>query len=84
MQVAATINKQAFMLVVDTGKQPWRTLAELTAAMKRKGEQATYGASANIGLIMGGMYRELAGLAGRRRAVQIGSGFAQRSRKRSA
>ncbi len=62
MQVAATINKQTFMLVV-AAKQPWRTLAELTAAMKRKGEQATYGASANIGLIMGGMYRELAGLA---------------------
>jgi tripartite-type tricarboxylate transporter receptor subunit TctC len=61
MQVAATINRQTFMLVVDARK-PWTTLAELTAAMKEKGDKATYGASANIGLIMGAMYRELAGL----------------------
>ena len=61
MQVAATINKQAFMLVVDTGK-PWRNLADLTAAMWVKGDKATYGASANIGLIMGALYREFAGL----------------------
>jgi tripartite-type tricarboxylate transporter receptor subunit TctC len=61
IQVAATINKQTFMLVVDA-KKPWRTLADLTAAMKEKGEKASYGASANIGLIMGALYRELAGL----------------------
>ena len=61
IQVAATINKQTFMLVVDAGK-PWHTLADLTAAMKQKGDKATFGASANIGLIMGAMYRELAGL----------------------
>lgn len=61
VQVAATINRQAFMLVVDA-KQPWRNLADLTAAMKEKGDRATYGASANIGLIMGALYRELAGL----------------------
>ena len=42
--------------------KPWQTLADLTAAMKEKGEKATYGASANIGLIMGALYRELAGL----------------------
>lgn len=61
VQVAATINRQAFMLVVDARK-PYRTLADLTAAMKEKGDKATYGASANIGLIMGALYRELAGL----------------------
>ena len=61
VQVAATINQQAFMLVVDA-RRSWRTLADLTAAMKEKGEKATYGASANIGLIMGALYRELAGL----------------------
>jgi tripartite-type tricarboxylate transporter receptor subunit TctC len=61
IQVAATINKQTFMLVVDARK-PWHTLAELTAAMKEKGDKASYGASANIGLIMGALYRELAGL----------------------
>ena len=66
VQVAATINRQAFMLVVDA-KRPWKNVAELTAAMKEKGEKATYGASANIGLIMGALYRELAGL----KAVEV-------------
>jgi tripartite-type tricarboxylate transporter receptor subunit TctC len=61
MQVAATINKQAFMIVVDA-KSPYHTLGDLTAALKAKGEKATYGASANIALILGAMYRELAGL----------------------
>lgn len=61
MQVAATINRQAFMLVVDASK-PWKNIADLTAAMKVKGARATYGASANIGLIMGALYRERAGL----------------------
>jgi tripartite-type tricarboxylate transporter receptor subunit TctC len=61
IQVAATINKQTFMIVVDARK-PWRTIADLTAAVKEKGDKATYGASANIGLIMGALYRELAGL----------------------
>jgi tripartite-type tricarboxylate transporter receptor subunit TctC len=61
IQVAATINKQTFMIAIDA-KKPWRNLADLTAAMKDKGDKATYGASANIGLIMGALYRELAGL----------------------
>jgi len=61
IQVAATINKQTFFIVVDA-KKPWRSLGDLTAAMKAKGDKATYGASANIGLIMGALYRELAGL----------------------
>jgi tripartite-type tricarboxylate transporter receptor subunit TctC len=61
IQVAATINKQTFFIVVDA-KKPYTKLADLTAAVKQKGEKATYGASANIGLIMGALYRELAGL----------------------
>jgi tripartite-type tricarboxylate transporter receptor subunit TctC len=61
IQVAATINKQAFMVVVDA-KKPWKNLADLTAAMKQKGDNATYGASANIGLILGALYRQYAGL----------------------
>jgi len=61
VQIAATINRQTFMIVVDANK-PWRTIADLTAAVKEKGDKATYGASANIGLIMGALYRELAGL----------------------
>ena len=61
IQVAATINKQTFFIVVDARK-PYTNLADLTAALKEKGDKATYGASANIGLIMGALYRELAGL----------------------
>ena len=36
IQVAAAINRQPFMLVVDA-KSPYKTVAELTAAMKAKG-----------------------------------------------
>ena len=42
IQVAATINRQPFMLVVDA-KSPSRPSPELTAAMKAKGDKATYG-----------------------------------------
>ena len=41
IQVAATINRQPFMLVVDA-KSPYKTVAELTAAMKKKGDKASY------------------------------------------
>ena len=61
-QVFSSINKQAFMLVVDA-KQPWKTLAELTAAMKAKGDKATYATSAPPSIVMGAIYKEKAGLA---------------------
>jgi tripartite-type tricarboxylate transporter receptor subunit TctC len=51
IQVAATINRQAFMLVVDA-KQPWKTVAELTAHLKERGEKASYATAANSGVIM--------------------------------
>jgi tripartite-type tricarboxylate transporter receptor subunit TctC len=61
IQVAATINRQPFMLVVDA-KSPYKTLAELTAAMKAKGEKATYATAAPTGIIMGEIYKNTAGL----------------------
>jgi len=61
-QVFATINKQAFMLVVDVNK-PWKTAAELTAAMKAKGDKATYATSAPPSIVMGAIYKAAAGLA---------------------
>jgi len=61
-QVFAGINKQAFMLVVDA-KKPWKTVAELTAAMKEKGDKATYATSAPPSIVMGAIYKEKAGLA---------------------
>ena len=61
IQVAATINRQAFMLVVDA-KKPWQTMAELTAYLKQKGDKSTYGTTANSGVVMCALYKERASL----------------------
>ena len=61
-QVFAGINRQAFMLIVDA-KKPWKTVAELTAAMKEKGDKATYATSAPPSIVMGAIYKQKAGLA---------------------
>jgi tripartite-type tricarboxylate transporter receptor subunit TctC len=58
--VAATTSNLAFMLVVDP-KSPYKTVADLTAAMKKKGPTATYATAANPGAIMGALYKEAAG-----------------------
>src|SRR4029078_10200455 len=52
IRVAATINRQPFMLVV-AAKSPYKTVADLTAAMKQKGDKASYATSAPTGRIMG-------------------------------
>jgi tripartite-type tricarboxylate transporter receptor subunit TctC len=57
----ATINQQAFMLTVDASK-PWKTLAELTAAMKAKGDKASYGSGAPASIVAGAIYKSAAGL----------------------
>ena len=72
VQIAATINKQAFMLAVDA-KRPWQDVAGLTAYLKEKGDKATYAVSANSGVVMGAIYKERAGLA----AVQVHYRMAQ-------
>jgi tripartite-type tricarboxylate transporter receptor subunit TctC len=72
IQVVATINKQAFMLAVDA-KRPWKSVAELTAYLKEKGDKATYAVSANSGIVMGAIYNERAGL----QAVQVHYRMAQ-------
>jgi len=59
--IAATINRQPFMLVVDA-KSPYKTVADLTAAMKKKGDKASYAAAAPTGRIMGEIYKNSAGL----------------------
>jgi tripartite-type tricarboxylate transporter receptor subunit TctC len=59
--VAATINRQPFMLVVDA-KKPYKSVADLTAAMKQKGDKASFATAANPGRIMGAIYRNTAGL----------------------
>ncbi len=61
IRVAATINRQPFMLVVDA-KSPYKTVADLTAAMKQKGAKATYATAAPTGKIMGEIYRSATGI----------------------
>lgn len=66
IQVVATINRQPFMLVVDA-KSPYKTVAELTAAMKAKGDKATYASAAPTGTIMGEIYKNATGV----KAVEV-------------
>ena len=66
IQVAATFNRQPFMLVVDA-KSPYKSVAELTAAMKQKGDKATYATAAPTGKIMGEIYKLATGI----KAVEV-------------
>ena len=61
LKVAATTSNLAFMLVVDA-KSPYKTVAELTAAMKQKGDKASFATAANPGRIMAAIYKNTAGL----------------------
>jgi tripartite-type tricarboxylate transporter receptor subunit TctC len=72
IQIAATINRQAFMLAVDA-RRPWQTLDQLTAHLRARGDKASYGAAANSGVIMCALYREAAHLA----AVEVNYRMAQ-------
>ncbi len=64
--IAATINQQPFMLVV-SAKSPYKTVAELTAAMKQKGEKASYATTASNGTVMGEIYKAVTGI----KAIEI-------------
>jgi tripartite-type tricarboxylate transporter receptor subunit TctC len=61
IEVAATINRQPFMLVV-AHNSPYKTVAELTEAMKKKGDKATYATGAPAGTIMGELYKKETGV----------------------
>jgi len=61
IQVAATINRQPFMLLVSPDK-PWKTVADVTAAMKAKGEKASYATAAPFGTVMGEIYKVRSGV----------------------
>jgi tripartite-type tricarboxylate transporter receptor subunit TctC len=60
-QIAATINRQPWMLLVDA-KSPYKTVADLTAAMKAKGDKASYATGAPTGRIMGEIYKNATGI----------------------
>ena len=66
VQVAATINRQPFMMAVDA-KKPWKTVAEATEAIKAKGDKATYATSASTGTVMGEIYKAKTGV----KAVEV-------------
>ena len=66
IQIAATINRQPFMLVVDA-KSPYKTVADLTAAMKAKGDKASYASAAPPGTILGEIYKAKTGV----KAVEV-------------
>jgi tripartite-type tricarboxylate transporter receptor subunit TctC len=72
IQIAATINRQAFMLAIEAHR-PWQTLAELTQHLRARGDKASYGAAANSGVIMCALYKEAAHLA----AVEVNYRMAQ-------
>jgi tripartite-type tricarboxylate transporter receptor subunit TctC len=58
---------QGFILVVPASS-PYKTVAELTAAMKTKGDKATYPTTNNPALILGEAYKKAAGIS----TVQVG------------
>jgi tripartite-type tricarboxylate transporter receptor subunit TctC len=67
LQIAASINRQPFMMVVDA-KSPHKTVADVTAAVKPKGDKATYAYAAPTGNIMGEIYKNVTGI----KAVEVG------------
>ena len=62
LQIACTLNRQPTMLVVHVDR-PWKTAGELAAAMKAKGDKASYGISNTVGKVMGATYKKQAQLA---------------------
>jgi len=61
IQIAASINRQPFMLVVDA-KGPYKSVAELTQAVLKKGDKASYATAAPTGQIMGEIYKNVTGI----------------------
>ena len=59
--VAGTINRQPFMVAVPA-QSPYRTVAELTEGMKRKGEKASYMQSNVTGKVVGELYKLATGV----------------------
>jgi tripartite-type tricarboxylate transporter receptor subunit TctC len=66
-QIAATINNATMMIAV-RADAPWKTVADLTAAMKDKGGNASYAFANPTSRVLGAMYKEKAGL----QAVEVG------------
>src|SRR5262249_22987257 len=61
LQVVATLNQQPFMVAVKT-ERPFKNLRELTEAMKKKGDKASYFESNTTGKVMGELYKLKTGI----------------------
>jgi tripartite-type tricarboxylate transporter receptor subunit TctC len=61
LQVVATINKATMMLGV-RADAPWKSAPELSAAMKLKGDKASYATANPTSKVLGALYKERAGL----------------------
>jgi tripartite-type tricarboxylate transporter receptor subunit TctC len=72
IQMVGTINKQAFMMGIAADK-PWKTLADVTAAMKAKGDKASYASYSATGTIMGELYKQKTGVQATEVVYRIGA-----------
>jgi len=61
LQVVATLNKQPFMVVV-AANSPYKKLSDLTEAMVKKGDKASYAESNTTGKVMGELYKQATGV----------------------
>jgi len=61
VQMVGTMNRQAFMVVVPASS-PYKTIADLIADMKKKGNAATYGTVSPSGIVLGELLKFRAGL----------------------
>jgi tripartite-type tricarboxylate transporter receptor subunit TctC len=61
IQIAATISRQPYMMVVDS-TSPVKSLRELTATLKQKGENGTYGTTPPVAVVIGELYKRATGL----------------------
>ncbi len=61
IQIAAPLNKQPYMLVVDASR-PWTSVAELTVYLKDKKDKASYATTNPPAKVMGAIYKARAGL----------------------
>ena len=61
LQVVATLNQQPFMVSVKKDS-PYKTLKELTEAMIKKGDKASYAESNTTGKVMGELYKLATGV----------------------
>lgn len=62
LQIAATLSRQPYMIAVHSST-PHKTLADLTAALKKKGDKGNYGTSNPGTLVVAEMYKAVMGLS---------------------